>query len=131
MVIGIFSQWWVRTRYPRWFTKYKCVIFIDLAICLSHNHSVTSYILAAALDGGTQVISFILSFVSIELHKNKLFINRAQYRPCLVPPVLRTPSLIGGAMVSIPALYPCLARKADSCLADLNLSADRCVLPAN
>ena len=25
MVIGLFSQWWVRTRYPRWFTKYKCV----------------------------------------------------------------------------------------------------------
>ena len=25
MAIGIFSQWWVRTRYPRWFTKYKCV----------------------------------------------------------------------------------------------------------
>ncbi|KAI0669078.1 OPT oligopeptide transporter [Trametes maxima] len=43
MVIGLFSQWWVRTRYPRWFTKYN-------------------YIMAAALDGGTQVISFILNF---------------------------------------------------------------------
>ncbi|CAL1705639.1 unnamed protein product [Somion occarium] len=43
MVLGIFSQWWVRTRYPRWFTKYN-------------------YIMAAALDGGTQVISFILNF---------------------------------------------------------------------
>lgn len=30
------SQWWLRTRYPHWFTKYN-------------------YILAAALDGGTQV----------------------------------------------------------------------------
>ena len=28
MAIGIFSQWWVRTRYPRWFTKYKCVSWI-------------------------------------------------------------------------------------------------------
>ncbi|KAH9481332.1 Oligopeptide transporter 5 [Psilocybe cubensis] len=37
------SQWWLRTRYPRWFTKYN-------------------YILAAALDGGTQVMVFILSF---------------------------------------------------------------------
>lgn len=27
MAIGIFSQWWVRTRYPRWFTKYKYVLF--------------------------------------------------------------------------------------------------------
>ncbi|EJF61684.1 OPT oligopeptide transporter [Dichomitus squalens LYAD-421 SS1] len=43
MAIGIFSQWWVRTRYPRWFTKYN-------------------YIVAAALDGGTQVISFMLNF---------------------------------------------------------------------
>ncbi|KAI0748321.1 OPT oligopeptide transporter [Daedaleopsis nitida] len=43
MAIGIFSQWWVRTRYPRWFTKYN-------------------YIVAAGLDGGTQVISFILNF---------------------------------------------------------------------
>ncbi|KAH9830037.1 OPT oligopeptide transporter [Rhodofomes roseus] len=43
MALGIFSQWWVRTRYPRWFTKYN-------------------YIVAAALDGGTQVIVFILNF---------------------------------------------------------------------
>ena len=41
--LGIFSQWWVRTRYPRWFTKYN-------------------YIVAAALGGGTQVIVFILNF---------------------------------------------------------------------
>lgn len=26
MVAGIVSQWWVRTRYPRWFTKYKYVL---------------------------------------------------------------------------------------------------------
>ncbi|KZT66154.1 OPT superfamily oligopeptide transporter [Daedalea quercina L-15889] len=43
MALGIFSQWWVRTRYPRLFTKYN-------------------YIVAAALDGGTQVIVFILNF---------------------------------------------------------------------
>ncbi|KAI0345292.1 OPT oligopeptide transporter [Trametopsis cervina] len=43
MVIGIFSQWFVRTRYPRAFTKYN-------------------YIVAAGLDGGTQVISFLLNF---------------------------------------------------------------------
>ena len=34
--VGFISQWWMRTRYPRWFNKYN-------------------YILAAALDGGTQV----------------------------------------------------------------------------
>ena len=36
--VGFISQWWMRTRYPRWFAKYN-------------------YILAAALDGGTQVQS--------------------------------------------------------------------------
>jgi OPT family oligopeptide transporter len=42
-VIAWVSQWWLRTRYPNWFVKYN-------------------YILAAALDGGTQVMVFILSF---------------------------------------------------------------------
>jgi OPT family small oligopeptide transporter len=42
-VIAFFSQWFLRTRYPRWFAKYN-------------------YILGAALDGGTQVMVFILSF---------------------------------------------------------------------
>jgi len=42
-VIAWFSQWFLRTRYPRWFAKYN-------------------YILGAALDGGTQVMVFILSF---------------------------------------------------------------------
>ncbi|KAJ7650113.1 OPT oligopeptide transporter protein-domain-containing protein [Roridomyces roridus] len=41
--IAYLSQWWLRTRYPRWFNKYN-------------------YVLAAALDGGTQVMVFILSF---------------------------------------------------------------------
>jgi len=41
--VGIVSQWWLRTRHPRWFAKYN-------------------YILAAGLDGGTQVMVFILSF---------------------------------------------------------------------
>ncbi|KAI9461265.1 OPT oligopeptide transporter [Lactarius psammicola] len=40
---ALFSQWYLRTRYPRWFAKYN-------------------YILGAALDGGTQVMVFILSF---------------------------------------------------------------------
>ena len=35
-IIAYLSQWWLRTRYPGWFAKYN-------------------YILAAALDGGTQV----------------------------------------------------------------------------
>ncbi|KDQ54237.1 hypothetical protein JAAARDRAFT_402902 [Jaapia argillacea MUCL 33604] len=43
VIIGIFSQYYVRRRYPRWFTKYN-------------------YIVSGALDGGTQVMIFILSF---------------------------------------------------------------------
>ncbi|KAF4574269.1 hypothetical protein EYR36_005602 [Pleurotus pulmonarius] len=43
VVIGFVSQWWLRTRKPRWFIKYN-------------------YLLSAALDGGSQVILFILSF---------------------------------------------------------------------
>ncbi|KAJ7245016.1 OPT oligopeptide transporter protein-domain-containing protein [Mycena haematopus] len=43
MIIGTYSQWWLRTRRPKWFAKYN-------------------YILSAALDGGSQVILFILSF---------------------------------------------------------------------
>ncbi|KAG1725474.1 OPT oligopeptide transporter protein-domain-containing protein [Suillus paluster] len=41
--IAFLSQWWLRTRYPRWFMKYN-------------------YWVGAALDGGTQVMVFILSF---------------------------------------------------------------------
>lgn len=38
--VAWFSQWWLRTRYPKWFAKYN-------------------YIIAAALDGGTQVKPYI------------------------------------------------------------------------
>ncbi|KAF8136746.1 OPT oligopeptide transporter [Boletus edulis] len=41
--VAFLSQWWIRTRYPDRFQKYN-------------------YIVAAALDGGTQVMVFILSF---------------------------------------------------------------------
>ncbi|KAF8135498.1 OPT oligopeptide transporter protein-domain-containing protein [Boletus edulis] len=41
--VGFLSQWWLRTRYPRWFARYN-------------------YIIGAALDGGTQVMVFLLSF---------------------------------------------------------------------
>ncbi|PBK87532.1 OPT oligopeptide transporter [Armillaria gallica] len=42
-VIGFFSQWWLRKHRPGWFKKYN-------------------YLTSAALDGGSQVILFILSF---------------------------------------------------------------------
>ncbi|KZV74273.1 OPT superfamily oligopeptide transporter [Peniophora sp. CONT] len=43
VVMGVVSQYWVRRRYPRWFTKYN-------------------YLVSGAIDGGTQVMVFILSF---------------------------------------------------------------------
>ncbi|VDC07714.1 unnamed protein product [Peniophora sp. CBMAI 1063] len=42
-VIGLASQWWARQYRPKWFKKYN-------------------YLTSAALDGGSQVIIFILSF---------------------------------------------------------------------
>ncbi|KAH9946487.1 OPT oligopeptide transporter protein-domain-containing protein [Amylocystis lapponica] len=42
-VIGFAAQWWARSRRPVWFKKYN-------------------YLTSAALDGGSQVILFILSF---------------------------------------------------------------------
>ncbi|KAG1827141.1 OPT oligopeptide transporter protein-domain-containing protein [Suillus subaureus] len=42
-MVSFLCQWWLRTRYPRWFVKYN-------------------YLVGAALDGGTQVMVFILSF---------------------------------------------------------------------
>ncbi|KAG2041639.1 OPT oligopeptide transporter protein-domain-containing protein [Suillus americanus] len=42
-MVSFSCQWWLRTRYPRWFVKYN-------------------YLVGAALDGGTQVMVFILSF---------------------------------------------------------------------
>ncbi|KAI0945261.1 hypothetical protein AcW1_001521 [Taiwanofungus camphoratus] len=43
LVIGLASQWWARRYRPGWFKKYN-------------------YLTSAALDGGSQVILFILSF---------------------------------------------------------------------
>jgi OPT oligopeptide transporter protein len=48
-VVGFACQWWLRTRYPRWFAKYN-------------------YILAAGLDGGTQV-----RYINIHFHINKFY----------------------------------------------------------
>ncbi|EGO23267.1 hypothetical protein SERLADRAFT_450912 [Serpula lacrymans var. lacrymans S7.9] len=42
-VIGLWTQWWVRTRKPRWYNKYN-------------------FLTSAALDGGSSIVYFILSF---------------------------------------------------------------------
>ena len=45
-LLAVFSQYYLRRYRPRWFRKYN-------------------FLMSAALDGGTQVISFILNFVSL------------------------------------------------------------------
>ncbi|KAJ7470934.1 OPT oligopeptide transporter [Mycena latifolia] len=42
MILGVYSQWWLRKKHPRWFRKYN-------------------YIMSTALDGGSSVVLFILS----------------------------------------------------------------------
>ena len=60
--VAFISQWWIRTRHPRWFQKYNYLVgagvcSFSVFICAPSpiNH-------LAALDGGTQVMVFILSF---------------------------------------------------------------------
>ena len=43
LAVAVFSQWYLRTRRPRWFRKYN-------------------FLLSAALDGGTQIMVFVYSF---------------------------------------------------------------------
>jgi hypothetical protein len=61
LIIGLYTQWWVRTRKPRWYNKYNCAYFgqryydeltVDNCVDLT----------SAALDGGSSIIYFILNF---------------------------------------------------------------------
>jgi len=59
-VIAWLSQWYLRTRYPRWFAKYNYILGAGAFVSIF----MTSMLRRprAALDGGTQVMVFILSF---------------------------------------------------------------------
>lgn len=86
MLLGVISQWWVRQKYPRAFTKCEFEVFFTIQrsikfsafprvscrqlhcrwwyVTISFVWHISSLIVAsisAALDGGTQVISFILN----------------------------------------------------------------------
>lgn len=57
--VAFLSQWWLRTRYPRWFAQYNYIIGAGESrqrVCVSKLR------IGTALDGGTQVMVFILSF---------------------------------------------------------------------
>ena len=51
---------WIRTCYPRWFQKYNYLVGAGVLFFSIYVYAVTHYF--AALDGGTQVMVFILSF---------------------------------------------------------------------
>lgn len=64
--IAWFSQWYLRTRCPRWFNKYNYILgagqsgFALDVFCI--NWFIDHLSTFTALDGGTQVMVFILSF---------------------------------------------------------------------
>ena len=60
-----------------------------------------SYVVAAALDGGTQVISFVLNFVSVYAGCRHALLMASASRPFSAPLGQHMVSQIGGAMVSI------------------------------
>ena len=104
MAVGILSQWWIRTRYPRWFTKYKCVSILlcspEFVLIAVARHS---YILAAGMDGGTQVVTFMFNFVRAGslsfVFLEKLTVT-SRIRLFSVLPGQRTNSRNGGATIS-------------------------------
>ena len=82
-IVGFVSQWWLRTRHPRWFAKYN-------------------YILAAGLDGGTQVRSISTQFILISFTKpcwaghgfySLVCCSRSIWKVSLDPAVVRAPFL--------------------------------------
>lgn len=90
-----------------------------------------SYIMAASLDGGTQVISFILNFVSTLLHVPFfMFTRRSPSRLSSVLPVQLIASLPGGGMVRLVESIRISVTNLPAVI-DITLSADRCALPDN
>lgn len=83
-MIGFASQWWIRTHRPGWFKKYN-------------------YLLSAALDGGSQVIIFILvrASIKIPIMRTDMDDSGSPLR-CSVPVARPSTSLIGGATLTPP-----------------------------
>ncbi|THH13998.1 hypothetical protein EW146_g6285 [Bondarzewia mesenterica] len=106
VLIGIFSQYWVRTRYPRWFTKYN-------------------YIVSGAIDGGTQVMIFILSFAVFGAAG-----NAHDFPTWVCFPVSTLHSLISRPLLTLLYLSVDNGQWGNPSL-DQGLSADRCMAPAS
>ncbi|EGN93492.1 hypothetical protein SERLA73DRAFT_64004, partial [Serpula lacrymans var. lacrymans S7.3] len=65
-IIGLSTQWWVRTRRPRWYNKYN-------------------FLTSAALDGGSSIVYFVLNFA----------VFGASFDSFVTPQLIYDPDLIG------------------------------------
>ncbi len=65
-LVAWLSQWFLRTRYPKWFVKYNYILgagtFQSTLIYSPAAYQLSFSLSSSALDGGTQVMVFILSF---------------------------------------------------------------------
>ena len=58
------SQWYLRTRHPKWFARYNYILAAGAFVSMIFNKRRAIVLRGhrAALDGGTQVMVFMLSF---------------------------------------------------------------------
>lgn len=62
VIVGVVSQVWLRGYHPRWYNKFNYILGGDFFICLHFDNNDRLTIFVGALDGGAQVMIFILSF---------------------------------------------------------------------
>ena len=96
LVIGLASQWWARTHRPKWFRKYN-------------------YLTSAALDGGSQIILFILSFAVFGASGNAVDFPYwfVQFQLSFIDETLTDCSTTGGVTLIPPWFPSTIARRPD------------------
>ena len=62
IIVGIVSQVWLRVYHPGWYKKYNYILGGEFSICPHFDKQDRLMMSAGALDGGAQVMIFILSF---------------------------------------------------------------------
>ena len=60
-MVGLVSQLWLRKYHPGWYRKYNYILGKDSS-ATSEVEGLIRYSLGGALDGGAQVMIFVLSF---------------------------------------------------------------------
>jgi hypothetical protein len=74
ITIALTSQWYLRTRHPKWFVKYNYILGAGgYPFIVTVRHWAETY-LRTALDGGTHAMVFVLSLaVEGAIGKEHLF----------------------------------------------------------